>query len=282
MSDEIFTTRAPAVSYAERGVPPPAPLYIGPNETLVVNTWSSTAPAALAIVARVLTPEGQIHTSRWSHTPSTSRTQATTYHRLPEGCLLSLVVDANGAAYRRGHCWCQVGIQIGEGATGVPHAQLISDYVTGTARLAWPGGQLRSSVEGPGLISTVTGTNPVAGAEFTMTVPTGARWRLVSVYGYLTTNATVANRTVHLIVDNGSTSVCYVAAQTAQTASQDIEYTFGATLPSVATTAAASVNPLPEQLHLVAAYRIRTFTTNLQAGDDWGAPRVLVEEWIEP
>jgi len=150
MNGDIFVTRAPAVSYLERGVPPPAPLYIGPNEALIVDTWNSMTPAALAIVARVLTPSGEVHTSRWAHTPTSNRARTTTYHRVPEGFLLSLIVDATGAAYRRGHCWCQVGIQVGEGATGVPHAQLISDYVTGTARLAWPGGQLRSSVEGRG------------------------------------------------------------------------------------------------------------------------------------
>lgn len=282
MGDELFTTRPPAVGYAERGVPPPAPLYIGPGEALVVDTWSSTAPVALSIVARILTPEGQVHTSRWDHLPNTNRTRATTYQDLAEGFLLSVTVDATAAAYRRGHCWCQVGIQIGSGATGVPHAQLISDYVTGTARLAWPGGQIRSSVEGPGLLCSVAGADPAAGAEFSVTVPTGARWRLVGTVATLVTDATVASRVVSLIVDDGATAVYRAAAQTAQTASLTVIYSFGAGLPSAATAGGVSVNPLPEQLDLASGYRIRSLTAAIVAGDNWGAPQLLVEEWIGP
>lgn len=282
MNGELFTTRTPAVGYAERGVPPPAPLYIGPGEHLVVDTWSSTAPAALAIVARVLTPAGQVHTSRWAHTPNTDRTRATTYHALAEGFLLSVAVDATGAACRRGHCWCQVGIQIGSGATGVCHAQLISDYVTGTARLAWPGGQLRSSVEGPGLIRSITGSDPAAGAEISETVPAGARWRLIAMRCTLTTDVTVATRQVTLLVDDGTT-VCYsVGATNNHTASIVGYYNAGVVgmLASAASTQQAL--PLPEQLQLLAGYRLRTSTYALVAGDNWSAPQLLVEEWIEP
>ena len=34
-------------------------------------------------------------------------------------------------------------------------------------------------------------------------------------------------------------------------------------------------------LILLAGHRIRTSTSSLQAGDDWGAPQLLVEEWLE-
>ena len=37
----------------------------------------------------------------------------------------------------------------------------------------------------------------------------------------------------------------------------------------------------PYNLMLFQAHRLVTNTTNLQAGDDWGAPQYLVEEWIE-
>jgi hypothetical protein len=263
-------------------VPPPAPLYIGPNEHLVVDTWSSTAPAALAIVARVLTPGGEVHTSRWSHTPNTNRSRATTYHALPEGFLLAVIVDATGAAYRRGHCWCQVGIQVGGAATGVPHAQLISDYVTGAARLAWPGGQLRSSVDGPGLVRSVIGADPSAGNEIDGQVPTGARWRLIGALFQLTTDATVADRYVHWILDDGAYRYLESMAYYKQTASTTWKYNVWGL--SYAGSLSDGLYGIPIHLHplMAAGHRYYTFTTGLQAGDNFGPPTLLVEEWIEP
>jgi len=282
MNGDIFTSRAPEVGYAERGVSPPSALYIGPNETLVVDTWSSTAPADLAVVARVLTTDGQIHTSQWSHRPNTNRTRATTYHRLPEGFLLCVTVDATGAAYRRGHCWCQVGIQVGEGATGVAHAQLISDYVTGMARLAWPGGQLRSSVEGRGLLRSYTGTDPAAGLEISVTVPTGARWFLLSFRADLTTDATVANRQPRWLVDDGAIEYFRAGTYASQPASQLWRYTWSTSNWGEASNRDPYFVPLPADFHLAAGHRIQTSTANLQAGDNWTAPQLFVEEWIEP
>jgi len=282
MPEDLFTTRAPAVSYLERGVPPPAPLYIGPNETLVADTWSSTAPAALAIVARVLTPGGRVHTSRWSHTPNTGRTRATTYHNLPEGFLLSVAVDATGAAYRRGHCWCQVGIQIGADATGVPHGQLISDYVTGTARLAWPGGQLRSSVEGPGLIHSITGTDPAAGAEVNETVPTGARWLLLSLRAILATSAVVGNRYITWMIDDGLSVVWTEDFNAPQTAGTTLSHILSGDDQRHGNYYTGTHTPLYRGPQLVAGWRIHSYTPGLDPGDDWGAPVLHVEEWIEP
>jgi hypothetical protein len=282
MGEELFTTRLPAVGYSKLGVPPPAPLYIGPNEHLVVDTWSSTAPAALAIVARVLTPGGEVHTSRWSHRPNTDRSRATTYHALPEGFLLAVIVDATGAAYRRGHCWCQVGIQVGGAATGVPHAELISDYVTGAARLAWPGGQLRSSVGGPGLLRSITGTDPPAGSEISETVPTGARWRLLGLLFSFTTDATATTRYVNIDFDDGVNPFARTASAYAHPASTGRYYS---ALPHSQrgdlTYVAAIPVAIPGQ-ELSAGWRVRTVTGNIAAGDNYSAPQLLVEEWIEP
>jgi hypothetical protein len=39
--------------------------------------------------------------------------------------------------------------------------------------------------------------------------------------------------------------------------------------------------PIPPDIILSDGDRIRTQTTGIVAGDDWGAPQILVEEWIE-
>jgi len=282
MDGEVFTPRPPEVGFARAGLNPPAAYYVNENATLVIDTWSSTAPAALTITAEVLTADGQITLSSWSHTPNTNRTRATSRFPLIEGFLLSVIVDATGLAYRRGHTWCMVSIQRGEAATGVAEAVLIADYITDTRRLAWPVDVLSRPTDGLGLISSVAGSDPAAGAEWSITVPAGARWRVLGVIATLTTSATVASRIATLVVDDGTNWLYNSAAQTAQGASQYVVYCWGAALPSAATAGGVSNNPLPTGLDLAPGYRLRSSTANLQVGDDWSAPRALVQEWVEP
>jgi hypothetical protein len=114
-----------------------------------------------------------------------------------------------------------------------------------------------------------------------VTVPTGARWRLVGLLATLVTDATASTRTVSLIIDDGTTALYRAAAQTGQTASLTVVYSFGAGLPSAAAAGGVSINPLAETLPLAAGYRVRTLTTNLAGGDNWSAPQLLIEEWIQ-
>ena len=282
MGDSVFTPRSPEVRYAAAGVGPPSALYIFREDQLVIDTWSSTAPGAIHIKARVLTPEGRIQTSAWTHMPNSDRSQATTYHDLGEGFLLGVMVLAPGLAYRRGHCWCLATLQRGRGAVGLLEHVLIADYVTQTGRLVWPGGQIRSSVEGPGLIRSVAGADPAAGAEVLVTVPTRARWRPHSIRFVLVTDNTAVNREADLVIDDGATTLLIIEPPALQGASATRGYNYGADFPSQVALTQEFLIPLPVGLILLAGYRIRTVTTNIQAADNYGAPQVLVEEWIEP
>jgi hypothetical protein len=282
MSSGPFTPRPPEAGFGAAGIPPPAALYIGPDESLVVYTWSSAAPQALTITARVLTLAGLIQTASWTHTPNTDRSLATTRQALAEGFLLSLIVGAHASTYRRGQCWCQIDLQRGEGAAGVVVAELISDYITGTSQLSWPDGQIHQSTERPGLVRSVTGTDPAAGAEITQTVPTGARWRLLGVRAALTTDATAATRQVTLLLDDGTATLFSIPAASSQTASLTYTYNWAPSVPSTPVNALNVWGPLPGDLFLQAGYRIRTSTASFQAGDNWTAPQLLLEEWIEP
>lgn len=133
--------------------------------------------------------------------------------------------------------------------------------------------------DGPGTIRSITGTDPAAGAEISETVPADARWRLMGVGLTLVTDATAANREVRLVIDDGTTIIAEIPAGVTQVASETRRYSFGAGFPRGA--GAQSLNviaPLPPVV-LGAGYRVRTLTTNLQAGDNYGAPQLLVEEW---
>ena len=282
MGSVLQAPGAPEISHGIPGVPPPAALYISPNEQLVVDSWGYACQVPVFIKLRMLRPGGYVDTSLYIHQPSSDRSLVTTYHDLAEGHLLTAMVYAMGSGYHRGQCYLNVGLQRGEGAVGVYHHQLIAGYVTTSSALVWPWARLESSVEGPGLIRSVAGADPAAGAEILVTVPAGARWRLVGLIATLVTDNTVVNRVVSLVIDDGAAALYRAAAQTVQTASLTVIYSFGAGLPSAATAGGVSINPLATDLLLAAGYRVRSITTGIVAGDNWGAPQLLVEEWIEP
>lgn len=132
-----------------------------------------------------------------------------------------------------------------------------------------------------GRIRSITGTDPAAGAEISETVPDRLRWLIRGVYFTFTTSATVANRLVHLIIDDGTNiiaKICVVVAHAADTAKDYSFANYGST----------QINPvdcfyLPiPLLPLVAGYRIRTSTDLIEGDDDFSAPQLLIEEWTDP
>lgn len=132
-----------------------------------------------------------------------------------------------------------------------------------------------------GRIYTPQGTNPIAGAEFSVTVPARRRWRIISFHVALFTNSTVADRIPTLIIDNGSIVLARIPATTPQTASQTHSYFYTGTYQPELIMGVNRFYPLPP-LTLVSGYNFYSETVALQNGDDYAAPILLVEEWIDP
>ncbi len=132
-----------------------------------------------------------------------------------------------------------------------------------------------------GRIRSITGDDPAVGAEILEIVPARRRWRLSTIIFSLTTNPTAADRTVTLIIDDGTNALTAIISTTVQTASQTRQYIYKIQ-PVPQFTVGNDFNiPFPV-LPLSANFRIRTATTNHQTGDYFTAPRFLVEEWIDP
>lgn len=132
-----------------------------------------------------------------------------------------------------------------------------------------------------GLIRVFTGTDPAAGAEIQENVPTNSRLRLMSIRFGFTTDATVATRQVSLLIFS-ATTVFRIIAQPTQAASLAIGYNFIAGGPDRATVVQSeAIVQIPLNLLINDAFSIQTQTTNMQAGDNYGAPEIFVEEWME-
>jgi len=180
-----------------------------------------------------------------------------------------------------GQTWIRVDVVRGLTGAVEPLATLMQGCITATQKIAFPGSEMYSTLERPGAIRTITGTNPAANTEVLETVPTGARWRLLALTVRLVNDATVANRLPILILDDGLASMAWSAVTSAMTAGAQWQATWGTYGVTIAPTSLGSIAALPDGLVLLAGHRIRTNTLNFQAGDEYGAPQLTVEEWLE-
>lgn len=275
-------TRNPEVSFARAGVAPPSPLYIRKEDFLFVRVWNSDASVtAVTVKGRILDSDGRLVPFSYSVVPTSDRALTQDRFPMPEGFLMSLTVTHTGGNPQRGQLFVQVGLDIGVRSFDEPVMVLVSDYLTAANVLGWPRGYLRSSAEGQGFLRSITGTDPAAGVEISETVPTNARWRLLGFRAPLVTSATVATRRVHLLIDDGTTTLLDLASGTSQAASLTRNYNSNLTgLPSIVDSEIFIQFP-HDSILLAQGFRLRTSTTLFQAGDNWGAPQMWVEEWIE-
>lgn len=134
---------------------------------------------------------------------------------------------------------------------------------------------------GTGRIRSITGTDPAAGVQISESVPAGVVWHLWSMRFTFTTDVTVANRYVRILVDDGANIFAYITAQQFQTASLAWNYTLAHFGNDQNVYSGVQNLNLPQLPVLLPGWRLRTNVVNFQAGDDFGAPQLLVEEWYE-
>lgn len=257
------------------------PAFVTADDVLRIRSYNSLAGVELRVEGRIVLTDGRVVPFSERHAPNSDRSEGLGFVTLAEGLLAHVSVRVSSGAPTRGRCFVIVEIVRGRSSAAQSLAPLVSDYVTANCRAGWPGGVLRSSLEGPGWVRAIASTDPAAGVEISETVPTGARWRPLSLDAPLVTDATVANRDAVLTIDDGANILAESATAANQAASLTRRYSFMVnTSRGAAATAALIQGNMPELL-MAAGFRIRTVTTNLQAGDNWGAPFLLVEEWLD-
>jgi hypothetical protein len=256
-------------------------LYLTGEDNLRLTTFGALAGAEVAIEGRRITPDCRIVPFADRHVPNSDYTARTSLHALGEGLLTNVQLRATVGAAIAGHVFGV--LEVVRGLTGgvQPLATLLQGDITVNGRLAWPGSPIASPIDGPGRLRSIVGTDPAANVEISEAVPAGRRWSLTSFFATLVADANVANRTVTLIVDDGANTIWQQDASAVQTAGQTRSYeafNFGAAADLVGSTFRL---PAPFPISLPAGFRIRTSTANRQVGDNWSAPTLLVEEWIE-
>lgn len=252
------------------------------DDRLVIRAWNTVGGVILRIRARLLCPKGRIIPFDFQMKPAATRVATDASIALVEGWLLDVALIAVAGAPRRGQCFVQVGLLRGGSAFADIAVLLVSDYIAEGAALGWPGGLIRSSVEGPGIIRSILGTDPPPGAEIVETVPANARWRLHAFNFVLTTDATAVTRTPSFIIDDGTNILWSLTTEFFAGAgpSTSVRYNLAALAQGGGIAAVANPTWIP-RFDLMQGWRMRTSTANLQPGDNYAAPRMMIEEWIE-
>jgi hypothetical protein len=256
--------------------------YFQGDDRIRITGWNSLASVVLSLTGRFLHLDGRIEAFAETLTPASNRTASTAVFQRAKGWLTDLAVIVTGATPQRGQTFVRVDVVRGMGSVDVVLSTLMQGYVTATQRLAYPGSPIESSLAGPGAIRSITGTDPAANTEVSETVPTGARWRFLSLLVTLVTDATAATREVALTADDGTNAHCRIPATQSQAASLTRRYTFTQATPLAGLNQDATIPAMFPALLLAAGHRLVTVTTARQATDNFGAPQYEVEEWLEP
>ncbi|MBA7583904.1 hypothetical protein ES708_25855 [subsurface metagenome] len=132
-----------------------------------------------------------------------------------------------------------------------------------------------------GRLISITGTDPPADTEISETVPARRRWIIRTLRFRLITDATPANRYITILIDDGTNFLLTFNISQVQSSGKTYTYSFANINVGETFVDGELFHPFPH-LILSASCRLRTFTSGLQAGDNYSAPQLLVEEWIDP
>jgi hypothetical protein len=171
------------------------------TENLRITSASSVA-TVLTIYIRLRLPTGVVEPMVLTHTPNSDRSIRTQDYPIGAGTLLNLLILPTTGSPVIGETFVQVMIIRGLNGATLPMGILAQDYTTARQPVAWPGGTLRRSTEGNGAIRSL-GLHTQTGAALDVTVPTGARWRVIQMTARvnLTPSAGANRRALFEIVD---------------------------------------------------------------------------------
>jgi hypothetical protein len=301
---EYGPTSIPFVStFNFKNIPPPSGLYVTRNDSIQVSVNNSASNVTVDVHARLLlaspvsvlpgqpdsppdptkssVPSNTIASITQNFTPGNNRATNVFFMPLTEGWLLNLTVGLTGFS-RKGQTYVYVFLQRGDAVGGPQSGTLLSGYTSNPATLIWPGSGTIYPTDGAGWLHSVQQGNPGAGAEFLITVPVNARWRLRALNAQLVIANSGIARTNMLQIKDASGNVLYVASAGQNSAINTTVQVSAAPGANITTQFSTIINvPLPGDVTLPQGFTIGSLTQQIGAGDQYQNIWAEVEEWIE-
>lgn len=283
MAEDTRSAITPPGDVADRIVSPPSQAFVTGEDNLRVSSFNSKTGVTLTISGRLYDLETrETRPFVFEHVPNTDRTVKQTLHRLGKGYVLNAMVRATAGTTTFGQCY--VSLEIVRGFTGatVVLGVLGTDYVSANQGIAWPGSPVKGPLEAQGNLRSITGSNPAAGAEFTETVPAGARWEVLVFHAQFNASAAVATRHPELTITDGTNELERVPSAAGITANGIARIAVTPTNGMQTSSAGANyVVPSFSPFLLTAGCQIKSTTLNIQAADQWASLQYLVRETID-
>lgn len=256
-------------------------IWIEHNDRLYVAAYSSVASLVVMFSGYFRKMNGDIIEYAVTVSPTSDRAVTATTQHFGAGFLLSCVASLASGNANRGQCYVRTQIQRSAGTPAIKLHNVVGGYLSDDYSPSFPYGKIEGPLEGSGAIRGITGTDPAAGDLAGETVPTGARWRIRSIQGSLATSGVAGNRFVTCDLWTGSAWTSSVIATQAQVASTTRTYLFGLWQDrAYEATMAIYTAPLID-LILPAGGFFLLYAPASDIGDNWEAPRLQVEEWLE-
>lgn len=262
-------------------IKPEGAAYVSADDRLVFSAWNTVTSLVVQFAGYALNPQGETIYFQFQLNPTNDRVITSRTEFMGEVFILSLTAHISSGNANRGQCYVRVQVQRGTGTPAVPLARLIQGYLTDNFSPSFPYGKQEGPLEGQGMIRSIAGTNPAAGAEISEAVPTGARWRLLLARYTLVTSASVANRKPEIGIDDGTTVLAKFPPDGAFAANTTNTFTVSSLANGSYTQSTDSTVFIPSNIIMAAGWHWATITTDLQAGDNYSAPQFSVEEWLE-
>lgn len=275
-------TQQPASHFSVGDVPAPTALYIGADSFLRIQVQNISSISNVTLHTRMLrSDDGVITQSEDLFQIGQTGALQTFFLNLTEGFLLSAMVTSDSGNIARGLLF--VAVELCHGNKNNLHRDflLIQDYVAQTYAAAWPGGMLRLSTEGPGTAGSILGGAPGAGFEQIAVGPLNARVVFVAGQVTFTTSAAVGNRFPAFTFSQGANEFWRVSVAAAIPASTVAILSFGQGAGAATVTNNVHALPIPVDMPLTVQATVRTVTTGLQAGDNYGTLTTLGQTWVD-
>lgn len=258
----------------------PFPFGLSDDDNLRVVTVNAAAGVSLEVHYRLLAKDGSVKPGLFKQVPTSNRTATSTDFAMAGGFVTNITVVATAGTPKIGQTFVIVQIIRGVGATAIVLGTMLQGYVTTTQSLGWPGSAVVSSTEGEPCVRTIIGT-ATGGADATETVPTGARWELLSVRALATNSAAGIATPVRCRLDDGSNIYSEVYTPNYGGVSTVNPVCFGENGPtgSAAITGGVAVFGTLPINRMLAGHRFTLHSDS--GGNTWAAPVYTVREWQE-
>lgn len=141
----------PAIHFKQFHIPPSGWEYLGPDDHLQINIFTTATTTGLTLALRQLLPDGRVHYQQESLDGVATSTLTTQIFKLSEGWLIGAVVSNLGGGLADQVCWVSMALQRNFKSGTVPHTILQQGYVSNLISISWPPSFVRGPAPPPGV-----------------------------------------------------------------------------------------------------------------------------------